>query len=420
METLSGIPESALDQVIDDLKFDGLKLVSKFKAADGTWTVIAAPANGSGTARTTDGHTRNLSEILPKQPPVPAMDRPEPPPAGATSRFVFARSTMPRTVSYIDDAGREEIREGGSRSWRNCNPGNIRKGDFSISCGAIGDDGSFAIFPDEDTGSQAIVSLLKSKSYIELSLRDAVFRYAPPSENDSTAYLNALSKGTGIAPDTTLRALSAQDFRKVAAFIKKIEGWKPGFVSDGSPHSPLLSETSGVGTTAASATNGWMDIARREAALPVRERSSWSDPEENPRILNYFKVCAAWFENIEGDETDWCAAFVNYCLVTSGHPGTDHPGARSFFWNKKGSFAVLPGPVVGAIGVRRYAPFTDPKWTTGQGHVGFVTQFNDTTVTLLGGNQDNTVREKTFPLRDADANGDLKSEFVAFLMPAIN
>ncbi len=151
MEKLSGIPEPALDQVIADLKFDGLKLVSKFKAADGTWTVIAAPANDSGSAQVADAKSQTLSEILPKRPPVPGMDRPSRPPQARHPHSSLPDLPWQETVSYIDAAGREEIREGGSRSWRNCNPGNIRKGDFSINCGAIGDDGSFAIFPDEET-----------------------------------------------------------------------------------------------------------------------------------------------------------------------------------------------------------------------------------------------------------------------------
>ena len=70
--------------------------------------------------------------------------------------------------------------------------------------------------------------------------------------------------------------------------------------------------------------------------------------------------------------------------------GTDHPSARSFFWNKKKQFHVLQAPQPGSIAVRRYAPFSDASWATGNGHVGFVVSWTSTTVTLLGGNQGNT------------------------------
>jgi uncharacterized protein (TIGR02594 family) len=163
-----------------------------------------------------------------------------------------------------------------------------------------------------------------------------------------------------------------------------------------------------------------MTIAEREASLPPEERSMWADPGENPRILNYFKVGSPWFNPEEGDEVDWCAAFVNYCLLSSGFIGTDHPGARSFFWNKKQQFVKLQAPAYGAVAVRRYAPFSDEAWASGKGHVGFVTNWTSSDITLLGGNQASTVRRKTFPLEEKNAAGKFTSRFVAFMMPVSN
>ena len=87
--------------------------------------------------------------------------------------FVSAWTQAPLMVVYKDSAGQEWIRKGGSRSWRNCNPGNISKGTFADTCGAIGGDTRFAIFPDETTGSNAIVSLMKSAAYRNLSIQQA-------------------------------------------------------------------------------------------------------------------------------------------------------------------------------------------------------------------------------------------------------
>jgi hypothetical protein len=44
MHQLNGIPESDLATVIEDMERDGLKIVSKYKAADGSWTIVTRPA----------------------------------------------------------------------------------------------------------------------------------------------------------------------------------------------------------------------------------------------------------------------------------------------------------------------------------------------------------------------------------------
>lgn len=355
---------------------------------------------------------------VPDAPPVGNMDAPGPIPPGPPSAFIRARKIAAKTILYIDTQGREFIKEGGSRSWRNYNPGNIRKGNFASAAGGIGDDDAFAIFPDLKTGLDAIVALLRSNSYVNLSLKEAVFRYAPPNENDSEQYAAFLERETGIAGSTVLSTLTVADIRKIAKVIQTVEGWQPGIERANTPTS--VSNAGVAVSSAAGAASDWMDLAKREAALPELERSQWADPGENPRILNYFRIGSSWFEPVEGDEVDWCAAFVNYCLVTAGYIGTDHPGARSFFWNKKNQFVKLDQPRYGAVAVRRYAPFTDPTWATGQGHVGFVHLWTPNSVTLLGGNQSGTVKPETYPLVKKDSTGKITAQFVAFMMPVMN
>lgn len=365
--------------------------------------------------------TPNVNPDLPTEPPAPNLDDPAPPPAGAPGPFISARKTAHLVVNYIDAAGRDVNREGGSRSWRNNNPGNIRKGDFADNHGAIGDDGAFAIFPDEKTGFAAIVSLLRTSTYGALSLSGAINRYAPPSENDSNAYLTFIVGKTGLNANDVLDDLRIADIRKIAAAIQQMEGWREGGEHPNTPASgaPVPAAAGGI-SSATAAAREWMQIAEREAALPARERTEWADPEENPRILDYFNVAAPWFEPGDGDETDWCAAFVNYCLLNSGYIGTNHPGARSFFWNKKKQFIKHTTPVVGSIGVRRYAPFSDATWASGKGHVGFVTSFDSTHVTLLGGNQGKTVKHQKYKLKVTNPDGSVASEFVAFMMPVMH
>lgn len=161
METLRGIPEAGLADTLADLVQTKMIVLSLTKS-DGAYTVVYTPSSPSID-------TERLDQALPSSPPVANMDDPSPAPAGAPGEFVHARSIAPKTILYTDADGRDEIREGGSRSWRNSNPGNIRKGDFSRNCGAIGDDGSFAIFPDETVGKAAIIALMKTAAYIRLT-----------------------------------------------------------------------------------------------------------------------------------------------------------------------------------------------------------------------------------------------------------
>jgi len=142
--------------------------------------------------------------------------------------YVMAWSSGVKAVTYKDQNGDEWIRQGGSRSWRNFNPGNISKGSFAESCGSIGGDTRFAIFPDEHAGLEAIGTLFKTKSYRDLSLEGAIFRYAPPGENDSPAYVRAVAKKVGCPPSTIVRTFSEQQFGLLAEAIKIHEGWKAG------------------------------------------------------------------------------------------------------------------------------------------------------------------------------------------------
>ncbi len=360
-----------------------------------------------------------VSPDIPPKPPVPALDPPELPPPREPGRFVAARRMLPKVVIYRDAEGREILREGGSRSWRNNNPGNICKSSFTENAGAISDEGAFAIFPDEETGFSAIVALLCTPAYAPLSLRDAIFRYAPPSENQSTHYLTFVTQHSGVGRDEVLRSIGTAALKRVARAIREMEGWTPGGERPNAPASVVMSG-GGVSATAAAAQE-WMTVAEREAALAERKRSAWPDLGENPRILEYLRVAAAWFEPGDCDETDWCAASVNWYLIQSGYVGTDHLGARSFFWNRKGQFLRLPGAMKGAIGViRRNPPAVDDGWEGGPGHVGFVASFTATHATLLGGNQSRTVRQQPYPMEEQDAQGSVKAKSLAFLMPMIS
>ena len=133
-----------------------------------------------------------------------------------------------RDVVYTTADGRRVRRTGGTRAWRNLNPGNIRYSEFSRNAGAIGQAGGFAVFPDEETGTRAISSLLRGQSYNNLTIARAITRYAPPSENNTAAYHRRIQQITGLNINRRISDLSDGELSRVVDAIRAIEGWEAG------------------------------------------------------------------------------------------------------------------------------------------------------------------------------------------------
>lgn len=133
------------------------------------------------------------------------------------------------TVIYTAADGSKIKRSGGSAAWRNNNPGNIVDSSFARENGAIGSNGKFAIFPEEETGMRAIIKLLRSNKYNNLSIKDAIHKYAPAADNNNPArYTQKVANLTGLSPEKIIKNLDDNEIRNVANAIRKIEGWNPG------------------------------------------------------------------------------------------------------------------------------------------------------------------------------------------------
>jgi hypothetical protein len=130
-----------------------------------------------------------------------------------------------RTVEYPD--GTTKI--GGSRAWRNNNAGNLEYGDFAKAHGAIGTDGRFAIFPTEQAGDAAKAALLRGR-YGGSSISEMVSHYAPSFENDTGAYVRAITPG-GATATSKVGELNEGQFSEMLALMKQHEGWKEGKVT---------------------------------------------------------------------------------------------------------------------------------------------------------------------------------------------
>ena len=111
-------------------------------------------------------------------------------------------------------------------------------------------------------------------------------------------------------------------------------------------------------------------------------------PADNPVIMEmYASVGHDW---VEHDSVAWCAAFVGHCLERAGIRSTRKLTARSYLdWG-------VPVDVVdaepGDIGV---IPRGSSSW---QGHVFFIDRIEGQWVWGLGGNQNDAVNVKRYPV----------------------
>ncbi len=86
------------------------------------------------------------------------------------------------TVQYLDENGNMLIRSGGTRAWRCNNPGNLRKSAYSVgkdrrSIGVAGyGPDIYPVYPDYETGHEAVIVMLKGSKYYHLTLGEAMRR----------------------------------------------------------------------------------------------------------------------------------------------------------------------------------------------------------------------------------------------------
>lgn len=143
---------------------------------------------------------------------------------------------MAKTITSVKSAGKgwTEVtysdgtseRIEGTRANRNNNPGNIEYGKFAKSMGAVGTDGRFAVFPDPATGFKAMEGLLfSSPSYRDLTIADAISRYAPAFENNTSKYARIAAAAAGVPVDTPLSSLDENQRASMVSAMAAHEGY---------------------------------------------------------------------------------------------------------------------------------------------------------------------------------------------------
>ncbi|WP_342112014.1 hypothetical protein [Methylobacterium sp. SI9] len=202
--------------------------------------------------------------------------------------------------------GDPDQKSGGSRSWRNNNPGNLEYGNFAKSMGAIGSDGRFAKFKSYEDGRKAQEKLLfESKGYKDLTLGQAIRRWAPGSENNVPAYVAAMG---GDDPSKRMSQYTPEQRGRLLDAMQAHEGWRTGTIAGGN--------------VAASMPGGNpVDVASRFIGMG----------ETNNRAA----VEGFVGHGIRGAAQAWCSRFVNASLAAVGQTGTGSAVANSFLhWGK--------------------------------------------------------------------------------------
>lgn len=116
------------------------------------------------------------------------------------------------------------------RGIRNNNPGNLRKTDIPWQGKVAGADPAFETFATPSDGIRAMaVTLLNYQRIHQLyTLRAIITRYAPPSENDTAAYISAVGDALGILPGESLDLNNPATLRAlVTAMIQHEQGQQP-------------------------------------------------------------------------------------------------------------------------------------------------------------------------------------------------
>jgi uncharacterized protein (TIGR02594 family) len=126
-----------------------------------------------------------------------------------------------------------------------------------------------------------------------------------------------------------------------------------------------------------------MEHALRE----VGQHEVASRKANNPRICEYL---AAGGLPTDPDETPWCSAFVNWCMKQANIQGTGRANARS--WLNWGG-TCLAKPHYGAVTV-----LWRERQNGGKGHVAFYVGETQGQLVLLGGNQNNQVGLRSYPM----------------------
>lgn len=150
--------------------------------------------------------------------------------AAATALWAWSRtrtgeSVIARTVDTAADS--IDTLVNGPRGIRNNNPGNIERGAAwqGLAADQSGD-ARFAVFSAPEWGIRAMARIIRQYQARGLrTVRQIINTWAPPSENDTGAYVDAVARQLGVTPDYIVNEAALPDL--LAAIIHHENGVQP-------------------------------------------------------------------------------------------------------------------------------------------------------------------------------------------------
>ena len=120
------------------------------------------------------------------------------------------------------------------RGLRNNNPGNIRKNSDVFQGEKTSSDKEFKQFKSMAYGYRAIFKILSNyyRNYKLDTIRKIIGRWAPENENNTNAYIKAVSDYAGIPADDPININDREQMIRIVAGMSKVENGREADMSD--------------------------------------------------------------------------------------------------------------------------------------------------------------------------------------------
>lgn len=120
------------------------------------------------------------------------------------------------------------------RGLRNNNPGNIRWNSDVFQGEKTSSDREFKQFKSMAYGYRAIFKILSNygRNYHLKTIRQMIGRWAPENENDTGAYVKAVSDYAGIPADDPIDINDREQMIRIVAGMSKVENGREADMSD--------------------------------------------------------------------------------------------------------------------------------------------------------------------------------------------
>lgn len=121
-----------------------------------------------------------------------------------------------------------------SRGLRNNNPGNIRLSSTRYQGEVDSTDSAFEQFKTMAHGYRAMFVLLYTyqKKHHLHTIAEMITRYAPPEENDTKAYINAVSEWSGVPSTCHITATNGDVMIPIVAAMSRVENVTEAVMGD--------------------------------------------------------------------------------------------------------------------------------------------------------------------------------------------